>query len=106
MKPVYEAHTLHEAQLLVDLLQERSIPTYVRNSYLQGALGELPMTLSPIVCVVDDRDWAAARRIADDFEAAARAEPGPDRHCPHCGESSPGNFQVCWKCRTSFELHS
>jgi len=25
-------------------------------------------------------------------------QPGPDWHCPHCGEDNPGHFQVCWNC--------
>jgi len=106
MKDVYYAHTLHEAQLLVDRLAERQIVTFVRNSELQGMLGELPMTMRPVVCVVNDADWEQARKIANDFEAASLADPGPDRPCPQCGESSPGNFQVCWNCRHAFELHS
>ena len=28
---------------------------------------------------------------------------GPDWRCPSCGETVPGNFDVCWNCQTSRE---
>ena len=106
MRDVYHANSLHEAQLVVDRLSELGIGTYVRNQHLQGALGELPLSLPPIVCVIDDGDYFRARDVAWDFEEANRQDPGPDRTCASCGESSPGNFQVCWKCRVEFVLDS
>ncbi len=106
MRAVYQASSLHEAQLVVDRLSELGIDTYVRNEHLQGALGELPLSLNPVVCVVNDGDYSRARAAAWDFEQAARQDPGPDRSCPECGEHSPGNFQVCWKCRAEFALDS
>jgi RNA polymerase subunit RPABC4/transcription elongation factor Spt4 len=26
------------------------------------------------------------------------AEPAPERLCPHCHETVPGDFEVCWSC--------
>jgi hypothetical protein len=102
MRDVYQAGSLHEAQMLVDRLAEVGIRTFVRNEHLQGALGELPVSLHPVVCVVDDQQWSMAREVVIAFERARRADPGPDRVCDACGETSPGNFQVCWKCREAF----
>ncbi len=106
MRAVYQASSLHEAQLLVDRLHELGIESYVKNEHLQGALGELPLSLHPVICVVRDADYSRAREAAWDFEQANRQDPGPDRRCSQCGETSPGNFQVCWKCRTEFALDS
>jgi glyoxylase-like metal-dependent hydrolase (beta-lactamase superfamily II) len=102
MRAVYDAGSLHEAQLLVDRLEEQGISTHVRNTHLHGALGELPVSVQPVVCIVNDSDYFAARAIARDFDNANHQDPGPDRECGTCGEASPGNFQVCWKCRTEF----
>ncbi len=102
MRDVYQAGSLHEAQMLVDRLTDEGIRTFVRNEHLQGALGELPVSTHPVVCVVDDAQWANARELVLAFERARRQDPGPDRRCASCGETSPGNFQVCWKCRTAF----
>jgi len=38
------------------------------------------------------RATALLRSMEDD---AAR---GGTLRCPECGEQSPGNFEVCWKC--------
>lgn len=102
MREVFRASSLHEAQLLVIRLQEHGIRTYVRNVHLQGALGELPLTVMPVVCVVDDVAWAEAVLVAGDFEEEQRRDCGPPRTCPGCGEESPGNFDVCWQCRSEF----
>lgn len=102
MRPIYEADSLYIAQLLVDQLTDHRIETVVRNAHLQGALGELPMSLNPIVCVVDDDDWAQAVVVAGDFVKAMLSPPGPPRNCPHCSEQSPSNFSECWKCREPF----
>lgn len=99
MRTVYLASSLYEAQLFVDRLEEQGIATYVKHAYLQGALGELPLTARPLVCVVNDAQYLEGRELAREFERANREDPGPDRHCRACGEDSPGNFQMCWKCR-------
>lgn len=102
MRPIYEADSLYLAQLLVNRLSQHRIETVVRNAHLQGALGELPMSVNPIVCVVEDNDWAEAVVIAGDFVKAMNRPPGPPRKCSNCREQSPGNFPECWQCRKPF----
>ena len=102
VRPIYEAESLVDAQLLVDLLEHHGIGTVVKNAHLQGALGELPLTLKPVVCVVRDKDWAEAVVLGGEFVAAMERPIGPSRRCAPCGEESPGNFSVCWKCREPF----
>lgn len=104
MQPIYEADSLYVAQLLVDLLSDHRIETVVRNAHLQGALGELPMGLNPLVCVVNNEDWAEAVVIAGDFVKNMQRPPGPPRDCTQCREQSPDNFSECWKCRKPFPL--
>lgn len=91
-----------EAQLLVDRLSEADIEARVRNAHLQGALGELPLNLLPIVSVVHQRDWVEALAIASDFQEAKEARTQPALRCVDCGEESPGNFELCWSCRKPF----
>lgn len=106
MRDVYEADSLHQAQLLVDRLREVGIKTVIRNEFLQGALGELPLTARPVVTIVNDADFARASDETRQFEAAYQGPTGPDQHCAHCGEQSPGNFQVCWRCRKPFDAEA
>lgn len=105
MRDLYQASNLVEAQLLVDRLKELGIRTVIRNSELQGALGELPMTVRPVVTVLLDSDWDAAQRETEQFEAANLLPEGPEQTCASCGDHSPSNFQVCWRCREPFVQH-
>lgn len=103
MTPLYLAHDLADAQLLADRLESAGIAVFVRNRELQGALGELPFSLRPEVCVLDARDLARAEVIKAEYERI-RATPlqGEERRCSACDELSPPNFELCWKCRTPF----
>lgn len=99
MTPVFLAGSLFEADLMVERLKQNGIAAIVRNRELQGALGELPMTLLPEVWVVEDSDYEAALAELKDVEASGLQAKGPEITCTSCGEKSPGNFELCWKCR-------
>lgn len=103
MTPLYLAHDLADAQFLADRLENASISVFVRNRELQGMLGELPYSLRPEVCILDERDLARAEVIKAEYERI-RATPlvGEERRCEACGELSPPNFEVCWRCREPF----
>jgi hypothetical protein len=100
MFEVYQAKDLIEAELLLQRLRDRGIPSALRNGFLQGLLGELPLSVRPTVCVLEDRDQSAAMLCVREMEAALRAPELPELVCPACGDVSPGNFEECWKCRT------
>ena len=99
MLVVYRAENLTNAALLQQFLEERGLRCGLRNALLQGALGELPLTLQPEVFVYDDADFEKARRCVAEFEAKSSARQDPIV-CPRCGEENPGNFELCWKCRS------
>jgi hypothetical protein len=98
VRELYEAANIHEAQLLVHQLEERGIRTHVRNAHLHGALGELPLSVLPIVCITEPIRWRHAVGVLEQFLDALRAPACEDVRCPSCGETNPGNFEVCWKC--------
>jgi cadmium resistance protein CadD (predicted permease) len=104
--PLYLAQNLSDARLLADQLEHLGIRTYVRNEALQGALGELPMTLGPEVCILDPHDLDEALSIVQEFERALKDTlVTADLLCSECGELSPGNFEICWCCRSPFPEH-
>jgi hypothetical protein len=70
----------------------------IRNRDLQGALGELPLTLLPEVYVLDDADYEVARDHIEELESQSDAI-SRELVCKSCGETNPGNFELCWKCR-------
>ncbi|HEY8946571.1 MAG TPA: DUF2007 domain-containing protein [Polyangiaceae bacterium] len=105
MTPLYLANDLADAQLLADRLESAGISVYIRNRELQGMLGELPFSLRPEVCLLDERDLARAEVVRAEYDRI-RATPivGDDRRCPRCGEHSPPNFELCWSCREPFPV--
>ena len=98
MFPVYQARDLIEAELLLQRLGDRGIPGAVTNTFLQGALGMLPLSIRPTVCVLEERDVTAAELCIREMEDALSAPEMPDVVCPRCGDTNPGNFEACWKC--------
>jgi len=103
MFPVYRAKDLIDAELLLQRLRDRGIPSGLQNGYLVGLLGELPLSVQPTVCVLEERDQSAAQLCIREMEAALRAPELPDRLCSSCGDTSPGNFEECWKCRADLD---
>lgn len=97
--PIYVASNLAEAELLRHRLSEQGIASTVRNGFLQGAIGELPATLLPEVCVASERDVSVARDLVAEMEQRQRAPEGFERACPRCREMNPANFELCWSCR-------
>jgi hypothetical protein len=78
MYPVYQARDLIEAELLLQRLRDRHIPSALQNAYLQGALGELPLSVRPTVCVLEERDQSAALLCIREMEAALQAPEPPE----------------------------
>ena len=97
MRKVYSAATLPDAHMLRGLLAQAGIEARVFNENAQGGMGEIPFTHAyPEVWVMDERDLTRAAALVGQFDRPAA--PAGALRCPHCGEESPGNFQVCWSC--------
>jgi hypothetical protein len=88
--------------MVVDLLGEQNIKAVIKNAALQGMIGELPASTWPQVCVLRETDVDAANAVVAAYARRKREPIGADRICEGCGESSPGNFELCWKCRRPF----
>lgn len=103
MTPLYLAQDLADAELLAHRLESCGISAFIRNRELQGMLGELPFSLRPEVCLLDARDLARAEVVKEQYQRN-RTTPliGEERLCASCGELSPPNFELCWKCRAPF----
>ena len=83
------------------ILTEAGIACLVRNRYLGGAIGELPLNEAwPEIWVVDDADAARAETLIANA-ATPRSVNGPDWECAGCGESLEAQFSACWRCGDS-----
>ena len=97
MQRVFTAATLLEAHLVQQMLEAEFIPAAVFNENAHGAVGELPINeVWPEVWVKDDHHRSEARSIIERYETASSSEMCTT--CAQCGESNPGNFELCWCC--------
>jgi hypothetical protein len=101
MKRVYSASDLIDAQLLADSLADARIDTHLLNANAIGAQGDLPFVNTwPEVWIADERDDARAAAIVQAH--ATRPLVRGQTHCASCGEDSPANFGLCWRCGAAF----
>lgn len=74
MQILYRAANIIDANLLKGALEQAGIPAFVSGEYLTGGVGQLP-TSDLVTVMVSDVDVERARPIADEIDAALRAEP-------------------------------
>lgn len=101
MQRIYTAGTLPEAWIVHHILEEARIEAEVFNENSGGALGELPVTY-PEVWIRHERDLEEATRLIEEYEVAGR-QPETTLRCDACGESSPGTFELCWRCEAELK---
>lgn len=95
MRKVYEADSLIDAQLILDMLENVDIAAILVNGNLSGGLGELPVS-PPEIWIKRDFDEERACRIIRDFDAPQK--PFEEISCHQCGEINPARFEICWNC--------
>lgn len=87
--------------LLESILESRGIATCVEHSRENDALGIQQLgaaRLQPTLCVVNDGDYESALAILREHLAEEEVKSREEISCPTCGETNPGNFEICWKC--------
>lgn len=95
MKRVFRAPTLLQVAHARNVLTTAGIASELRNQYLAGALGDLPMFETwPQLLVEDDDESAALRALA----RSAALPTGPVWTCVACGEVLEPQFTQCWRC--------
>jgi hypothetical protein len=95
LKRVYRAASLLQVAHARNVLITAGIQCELRNQYLAGALGDLPMMETwPQLYVDDDDESLALRALA----RAAAAPVGTMWTCSDCGEQLEPQFTQCWRC--------
>lgn len=98
MKRIYVSADPIECGFFESILTERGINCLVRNRYLGGAIGELPLNEAwPEIWVVDECDAELAKRVINEAQTPARHNAGAWQ-CEHCGEMMEAQFTQCWQC--------
>lgn len=98
MKRVFATADPVQAGWLESLLGAAGIACLVRNRYLGGAIGELPLNECwPELWVLDDADLRPAELIVREALAPPMGSQSAWR-CPRCGEALEAQFELCWQC--------
>ncbi len=98
MKCVYRAESLVDARIFADCLEGNGVPCEIFGENAVGALGELPV-MGPEVWIRRDSDLDRAEKlVAMLAETMRQPDHDASRQCPHCGETSPARFDICWHC--------
>jgi hypothetical protein len=99
VKRVYRAASLLQVAHARNVLITAGIDCELRNQYLAGALGDLPMMETwPQLYVDDDDETLALRALA----RAAAAPVGTMWTCSDCGERLEPQFTQCWRCGVEY----
>lgn len=95
MLKIYEAESLVDAKLILDMLDNVNIPAILVNGNLSAGLGELPVS-PPEIWIKREYDQQRACKIIQKF---ALSEPSlVEIACDRCGELNPDSFEICWNC--------
>lgn len=101
MRKVYASDNRIVVGHVRQVLENHAIPCVVRNEFLGGGAGELPVNETwPEVWVTDDRDFDRARALVEGIVTTAHQSEPPWR-CASCGEQIEGQFTDCWRCGAS-----
>jgi hypothetical protein len=95
VKRVYRAPSLIQVAHARNLLITAGIDCEIRNQYLAGAMGELPLIETWPQLVVEDADEARSLKV---LERAAAPIAGDPWICEGCGERLEPQFTTCWRC--------
>jgi Putative prokaryotic signal transducing protein len=95
MKRLKVARHTFEAHHWRNLLRAAGIDTFLRNEFVGGAFGELPVDIcAPEVWISDTREEARALQLIQEASRPIGTAIWP---CP-CGEAIEPQFYTCWSC--------
>jgi len=84
-----------ELGFIQGVLESEGIPCLVKNEFLGGASGELPVNeIWPEIWVAND-DWQRGQQVLAAMQPNGEAKSW---HCDQCGELMAPQFAVCWRC--------
>lgn len=98
MRKLYSGQDPAFTQYLKQRLEAAGIGCVLRNSFLGGAVGDLPVTETwPEIWILSAADWVRARSMLAELSEEPEASL-QDWTCPRCGERVEASLAVCWNC--------
>ena len=100
MKEIFRHKDFTTVSYYKTILEAEGISVMLRNESLQmTGLTEIPIPeFYPNICVMNDADYEQAWKILNRAMHTDAENSEIDIICPHCGESNPGNFDICFSC--------
>jgi hypothetical protein len=95
VKRVYRAASLLQVAHARNVLITAGIPCEMRNLYLAGALGDVPMMEAWPQLYVEDADLDYALSV---LKRASSVQAGAPWICEGCSEQLEPQFTCCWRC--------
>jgi Putative prokaryotic signal transducing protein len=95
MKRIYRAASLLQVAHARNVLIAAGIHCEIRNLYLAGAAGDLPMMETWPQLYVEEHDERAALRA---LNSASRPSSEAPWTCEECDERLEAQFTACWRC--------
>lgn len=99
MKKLTSSESLVTINHYKNVLESEGIPCQIRNEFLGGIAGEMPLQeIWPELWVINDIDYDRAKQLLDN--AIVDESPHVNWTCRKCGEENEGQFAACWNCGT------
>jgi hypothetical protein len=99
MKRVFSGINLADTTHLKNLLEQSGIGSFIKNTYLGSAVGELPVfDVSPELWVFADADAPRAEAVIRDALRPQAAAGAQAWRCAECDETNEQQFAACWRC--------
>jgi hypothetical protein len=95
MKRVYRAASLLQVAHARNVLIAAGIHCEIRNLYLAGAAGDLPMMETWPQLYVEESDERNALRVLESASSPSGEAPWI---CGECDEELEAQFTTCWRC--------
>ena len=98
MKKIYCSDDLVMAGYLKSLLDADGIECFIKNQYLTGGRGDLPLNECwPEIWITQDETFSHAMKIITSAITAPDHVVQSNWDCI-CGETIEGQFDSCWNC--------
>lgn len=103
MKELFREQDITRVSYYKAVLENNEIPTMIKNEHLTGSgLTEIPIPeFFPALFVLNDEDHMQATAIIREHLIANQKNADIEITCVSCGETNPGNFEICWSCGNS-----
>ena len=99
MKKLTSSESLVTINHYKNVLESEGIPCQIRNEYLGGIAGEMPLQeIWPELWIINDIDYDRAKQLIDN--TIVDESPHANWKCGKCGEENEGQFAACWNCGT------